>query len=71
MRFGRNPINDALDRLGRVEKEPTEHLEMKFFRGFNFASSAVLECLPERNVLGSLEEAQIDLDRAIRAELRL
>jgi len=70
MRFGRNSINDALDQLAGVERESAEPLEPNLFCSFNFAASVALQCLPKRTVRRSLQEAHIDLDRAIRAELR-
>ena len=70
MRFGRNPINDALDQLARVERESAEPLEVKLFRDFSFTSGDALQRIWKRTVRRSLQEAQIDLDRAVRAELR-
>ena len=62
-------INDALDRLTRVDPELAEIVDLKFFCGLSFAEIAAVQNLSERTVQRKWKKARIYLSCYIRPTL--
>jgi RNA polymerase sigma factor (TIGR02999 family) len=60
-------IGDALDRLGRLDPELAEVVDLKFFCGFSFSEIAALRGVCERTVQRRWDRARIYLHRVLGA----
>jgi len=62
-------VSEALDKLGKVDAELAEIVDLKFFCGFSFAEIATMRKLSERTVQRKWEKARIYLHRELRTDL--
>jgi len=64
-------IDEALEKLGKVEPSLEEVVDMKFFCGFTFAEIAAMRNVSERTVQRMWEKARMYLRKELHTELSL
>jgi RNA polymerase sigma factor (TIGR02999 family) len=58
-------VSEALDELGKIDRDLAEVVDLKFFCGFSFTEIATMRGVSERTVQRNWEKARIYLHRMV------